>query len=78
MGAIIPACAVVTAPRDGRIERVAASGTTVRRGDVVAVLAGPGGSIEITSHCHGVVGGAMAGSAQAVGVGEPVVWVERP
>lgn len=78
MSLIVPACAVVTAPDDGRVHRVADPDHPVRAGDVVAVLDGPRGRTELTSPVKGRVGGALAEPSQAVTAGEGVLWLSRP
>ncbi len=75
---VIPACAVVTAPTDGRVHRVASTDTPVRRGDVVAALDGPSGRTELRAPTSGLVGGPLANVAQSVVAGEGVLWLSRP
>lgn len=73
----VPPCAVATAPTSGRVHRLADVDTSVRRGDVVAVLDTDGGRCEITAPSRGRVGGALADPAQAVIAGEGVLWLSR-
>jgi predicted deacylase len=73
----IPAMTVATSPVDGRLRTVVAPDTAVRRGDVVATVDGAGGPAEVRARVDGRVGGALAGSRQAVAAGEAVVWVRR-
>ncbi|MTV27058.1 hypothetical protein FTX61_16790 [Nitriliruptoraceae bacterium ZYF776] len=73
----IPACAVVTAPIEGRLTRHLDADTPVRRGDVIATLASARGELELTAPVDGCVGGSMLRPTQAVAAGEGVVWVSR-
>jgi biotin carboxyl carrier protein len=73
----IPAMTVATSPVDGRLRSVVAADTLVRRGDVVATVEGAAGATEVRSSTDGRVGGALAGSRQAVAAGEGVVWMRR-
>lgn len=73
----IPACAVVTTPVDGRVRRLVAEHTRVRAGDVVATVDSARGSHELLAVAAGTVGGPLAGPAQSVTAGEPVVWLAR-
>jgi acetyl/propionyl-CoA carboxylase alpha subunit len=73
----IPALSLLTAPVDGRVRHVAGAETPVRRGDVVATIEGPAGARDLHAGTDGLVGGALAGAAQAVAAGDPVAWVRR-
>lgn len=73
----IPACAVATAPADGRVRRLAEVDTPVDRGDVVAVLETSGGQREVTAPSRGRVAGALARPTQPVTAGEGVLWLSR-
>jgi predicted deacylase len=74
---IVPPCAVVTTPVDGRVERLADPGTAVHAGDVVAVVHGSSGRRELVSAVRGLIGGALAAPTQAVTAGEAVLWLSR-
>lgn len=71
----IPACVVCVAPTAGRSRPVLAVGATVRRGDVVAVIATNGGNRPVQAPAKGRVGGVLTGRDQPVGSGEGVVWL---
>lgn len=73
----IPACALITAPVEGRLTRHLDADTPVRRGDVVATLSSSRGELELVAPIDGCVGGSMLRPTQAVGAGEGVVWVSR-
>jgi predicted deacylase len=73
----IPALTLLTSPIDGRVRSVVDADTTVRRGDVVATVAGASGDAEVRAGANGRVGGALAAARQAVTVGEGVAWVHR-
>jgi biotin carboxyl carrier protein len=73
----IPALTVATSPVDGRLRSVVPADTPVRRGDVVATIEGASGATEVRVGADGRVGGALAGTRQAVAAGEGVVWVRR-
>lgn len=73
----IPACRVVTSPVDGRVRRLVADGAEVDTGDVVATVESTGGAAQLRAPAPGRVGGALAGTAQPVSVGEGVVWLAR-
>ncbi|MFP5309904.1 MAG: hypothetical protein ACLGIR_10060 [Actinomycetes bacterium] len=73
----IPACSVVTTPVDGRLHRVAPTGSRVRRGDVVATIASSRGARELVAATAGEVGGSLVDLTQGVAAGEPVVWLSR-
>lgn len=77
MTVIVPPCAVVTSPVDGRVGRLAPPGTRVDAGEVVAVVAGPRGDTDLYAPVAGHIGGALADEAQAVATGEGVVWLSR-
>jgi biotin carboxyl carrier protein len=73
----IPALTLVTSPVDGRVRKVVAAGTVIRRGDVVATVDGATGAEEVRARTNGRVGGTLAGDRQAVMAGEGVLWVRR-
>jgi predicted deacylase len=73
----IPALTLVTSPVDGRVRDVAAPDTLVRRGEVVAMVDGASGAAEVRAATTGRVGGALAGTHQAVTAGEGVLWFRR-
>jgi predicted deacylase len=73
----IPALTVATSPVDGRLRTVVDADTEVRRGDVVATIDGASGAAEVRVGAAGRVGGALAGTRQAVAAGEAVVWLRR-
>lgn len=73
----IPAMTLVTSPVDGRVRSLVAADTVVSRGDVVATVEGAYGPAEIRANCSGRIGGALAGTRQAVSAGEGVLWVRR-
>jgi biotin carboxyl carrier protein len=73
----IPPCTVVTSPVDGRVGRLVDDGAEVGAGDVVAVVESVRGSAQLRAPAPGRIGGALAGSAQPISVGEGVVWLAR-
>ncbi|MFA9430489.1 hypothetical protein [Egicoccus sp. AB-alg2] len=68
---------VLTSPVDGRVRTLVAADTVVHRGDVVATVEGAYGPAEVRASCNGRIGGALAGTRQAVSAGEGVLWVRR-
>lgn len=73
----IPACVLATTPVRGRLVSVADPDTSVSRGDVVALVEGAGGREEVRAPSAGRVAGPLKTLAQAVGVGDAVVWLWR-
>jgi predicted deacylase len=73
----IPACVLATTRVRGRLVAVAEPETSVARGDVVAVVDHPGGREEVRAPSAGFVAGPLKALAQAVAVGEAVVWLWR-
>lgn len=73
----IPPCTVVTSPVDGRVGRLAAAGSEVGAGDIVAVVEGARGVSQLRAPAAGRIGGALAGAAQPITAGEGVVWLAR-
>lgn len=73
----IPQCVVATTPVEGRLRRVAADGTSVSAGEVVATVESAGRTIDVTAPRAGRIGGALAGLAQPLGAGEGVLWLAR-
>ena len=73
----IPNCAVVTATTEGRVRRLAADGTAVGAGDVVATIDAGGRSVDLRAPRAGRVAGPLAGMSQLVGAGDGVLWLAR-
>jgi biotin carboxyl carrier protein len=73
----LPPFRLVTAPSDARVTSVAATGSVVASGDVVAMLEAPRGSLRVIAPVSGRIGGALAGARESVASGDGLVWIER-
>lgn len=73
----IPSCSVITTPVDGKVRRLAAVDTLVRKGDVVATISSPRGDRELVAISAGTVGGGLADPTQPVVAGEGIIWLAR-
>lgn len=74
---IVPPCAVVVAPVEGRVRSLVPTGTLVRDGEVVAVVENPDGAADLRAPVAGEIRGFLAEQEQAVSKGEGVVWLSR-
>lgn len=74
---IVPPCAVVVSPLEGRVRRVVPPGTLVRDGEVVGMVEGSGAQADLHAPVTGHVGGLLAEREQPVAKGEGVLWLSR-
>lgn len=74
---IVPPCAVVVTPVEGRVRSLVPAGTMVGDGEVVAVVENSHGTADLRAPVAGEVRGFLADQQQSVARGEGVVWLSR-